>query len=109
LKEHFGKGPTEAKTFYEDDLVVCLFRGISTRVERTLKEGGYADAVLYQRMAFHELMRDRFKEVVEDATGRRVISVMGDSQSDPDMCCEVFVLAPADAVGHAEVPETAPR
>ncbi len=27
LKDHYGKGPTQAKTYYQDDLVVCLLRG----------------------------------------------------------------------------------
>jgi uncharacterized protein YbcI len=34
LKEHYGRGPTRAKTYYQDDLVVCLLRGGFTRVER---------------------------------------------------------------------------
>ena len=31
LKEFYGRGPTRAKTYYQDDLVVCLLRG-ATRV-----------------------------------------------------------------------------
>jgi hypothetical protein len=31
--------------------------------------------------------------VVEDATGRKVIGFMSGNQQDPDMICEVFVLA----------------
>jgi uncharacterized protein YbcI len=102
LKEYFGKGPTETKTYYEDDLVVCLFRGVGTRAEHTLREGGYADEVLRQRMAFQEVMHDRFKEVVERATRRRVIGVMSGHQPDPEMCCEVFVLAPRSHLSHEE-------
>ena len=40
LKEFYGRGPTRAKSYYEDDLVVCLLRGGFTRVEQTLLEGG---------------------------------------------------------------------
>jgi uncharacterized protein YbcI len=35
LKEYYGRGPTQAKTYYMDDLVVCLLRGGFTRVEQT--------------------------------------------------------------------------
>jgi hypothetical protein len=50
LKENYGVGPTQAKTYYFDDLVVCLLRGGFTRVERTLLEGGRSAAVIQQRM-----------------------------------------------------------
>jgi uncharacterized protein YbcI len=36
MKEFFGRGPTQAKTYYHDDLVICLMRGGYTRAERTL-------------------------------------------------------------------------
>jgi hypothetical protein len=42
LKEYYGRGPTQAKTCYQDDLVVCLLRGGFTRVEQTLLDGGAA-------------------------------------------------------------------
>ena len=47
-------------------------------------------------MAFQDVMRDRFEAVVENATGRKVIGFMSGNQQDPDMICEVFVLAPSD-------------
>ncbi len=96
LKEHYGVGPTQTKTYYNDDLVVCLLRGGFTRVERTLLEGGRGHAVIQQRIEFQEVMRDRFVEVIESATGRRVVGFMSGNQQDPDMICEVFVLAPTD-------------
>jgi hypothetical protein len=49
-------------------------------------------------MVFQEVMRDRFEAVVEQATGRKVIGFMSGNQQDPDMICEVFVLAPTDFV-----------
>ena len=93
LKEYYGRGPEQAKTYVSDDLVVCLLRGGFTPVEQTLKEGGYGGAVIHQRMAFQEVMRERFEQVVEQATGRRVVGFMSGNQQEPDMICEVFVLA----------------
>jgi uncharacterized protein YbcI len=98
LKEYYGVGPTQTKTYYSDDLVVCLLRGGFTRVEKTLREGGRGSAVIQQRMEFQEVMRDRFVQVIEAATGRRVVGFMSGNQQDPDMICEVFVLAPTDLV-----------
>jgi uncharacterized protein YbcI len=96
LKEYYGRGPEQAKTYVNDDLVVCLLRGGFTRVEQTLLEGGHGDDVIRQRMAFQDVMRVRFERVVSEATGRQVVGFMSGNQQDPDMICEVFVLADND-------------
>ena len=98
LKEYYGLGPTQAKTYYHDDLVVCVLRGGFTRVEQTLLDGHRGNAVIEQRMAFQEVMRSRFEAVVQHATQRPVIGFMSGNQQEPDMICEVFVLAPTDLV-----------
>lgn len=103
LKEFYGRGPTQAKSYYQDDLVVCILRGGYTQVEQTLREGGRGSAVIEQRMQFQELMRERFEAVIEGATGRRVIGFMSGNQQDPDMICEVFILAPSDLVASDEI------
>ena len=103
LKEYYGRGPTQAKSYFQDDLVVCILRGGFTRVEETLLEGGRGAAVIEQRMEFQELMRDRFEAVVEAATSRKVIGFMSGNQQDPDMICEVFVLSPTDLVEEQEI------
>ncbi len=107
LKEYYGVGPTQAKTYYHDDLVVCVLRGGFTRVEQTLLAGDRGSAVIEQRMAFQEVMRGRFEAVVQHATGRSVIGFMSGNQQDPDMICEVFVLSPTDLLDEAEIRATA--
>jgi uncharacterized protein YbcI len=108
LKEFYGRGPTRAKSYYEDDLVVCLLRGGFTRVEQTLLAGGRGTSVIQQRMEFQELMREHFTAVIEGATGRSVIGFMSGNQQTPDMMCEVFVLAPTDLVDEGETPDRGP-
>ena len=108
LKEFYGRGPTRTKTYYEDDLVVCLLRGGFSRVEQTLLEGGRGHSVIQQRMDFQDLMRDRFEGVISDATGRQVIGFMSGNQQDPDIMCEVFILAPTDLVDDHELPAREP-
>jgi uncharacterized protein YbcI len=98
LKEFYGRGPTQAKSYYQDDLVVCILRGGYTQVEQTLRDGGRGSAVIEQRMQFQELMRERFEAVIEKATGREVIGFMSGNQQEPDLMCEVFILAPTDLV-----------
>ena len=103
LKEYYGVGPTQTKTYYQDDLVVCVLRGGFTRVEQTLLDGDRGRAVIEQRMAFQEVMRQRFEAVVQHATGRPVIGFMSGNQQDPDMICEVFVLSPTDLLKEHEL------
>jgi uncharacterized protein YbcI len=93
LKEFYGRGPTRTKSYYEDDLVVCVLRGGFSRVEQTLLDGGRGDAVIQQRMEFQEVMRHRF---------RPVIGFMSGNQQHPDMMCEVFILGPTDLVDDHE-------
>ena len=107
LKEFYGHGPSRTKSYYADDLVVCVLRGGFSRVEQTLLEGGRSSAVIAQRMQFQELMRSRFEEVIESATGRRVIGFMSGNQQHPDIMCEVFILAPTDLVDQDEIPAPA--
>ncbi len=104
LKEFYGHGPTRAKSYYQDDLVVCVLRGGFSRVEQTLLEGGRGDAVIQQRMEFQEVMRERFAQVIEAATGRHVIGFMSGNQQHPDLMCEVFILGPTDLVDEHEIP-----
>ncbi len=106
LKEFYGRGPTRTKSYYQDDLVVCLLRGGFSRVEQTLLDGGRGQAVIQQRMEFQEVMRERFVAIIEDATGRSVIGFMSGNQQHPDLMCEVFILAPTDLL-EAEHPANA--
>jgi uncharacterized protein YbcI len=108
LKEFYGRGPSRVKSYYEDDLVVCLLRGGFSRVEQTLFEGGRGQAVIEQRMEFQDLMRVRFEDVIRETTGRRVIGFMSGNQQDPDIMCEVFILAPTDLVDDHEIPRRPP-
>ncbi len=104
LKEYYGRGPSHTKSYYQDDLVVCILRGGFSRVEQTLLDGGRGSAVIGQRMEFQEVMRERFEEVIRTATGRPVIGFMSGNQQHPDMMCEVFILGPTDLVDEDELP-----
>jgi uncharacterized protein YbcI len=107
LKEFYGRGPTRAKSYYEDDLVVCVLRGGFSKVEETLLDGGRGSAVIQQRMEFQDVMRARFSDVIEAATGRSVIGFMSGNQQHPDLMCEVFILGPTDLIDEHELDSAA--
>jgi uncharacterized protein YbcI len=91
-REHFGKGPTGAKTYVLDDLVICVLRDGLTTVEKTLFEQGRGHAVREMRAAFQDAVGDRFTGVVEQLTGRRVVAFMSQAHVGPDLAIEVFFL-----------------
>jgi uncharacterized protein YbcI len=91
-REHFGKGPTGAKTYVLDELVICVLRDGLTTVEKTLFERGRGDAVREMRVAFQDAVADRFTGVVEELTRRRVLAFMSQAHVDPDLAIEVFLL-----------------
>jgi uncharacterized protein YbcI len=97
-KEFYGKGPTKAKTYYYDDLVVVLMRGGFTRVEETLLQSGRAESVKQQRADFQQAMLMPFTQVIEEETGRKVVAFMSSSHQHPDLLAEIFVLESADVL-----------
>jgi Na+-translocating membrane potential-generating system (MpsC) len=40
MREHYGRGPTKAKSYVLDNLIVCVLSDEFTAIERTLMEGG---------------------------------------------------------------------
>lgn len=94
LKEYYGTGPSETKTIYDDDLVLCILRGRFTQVENTLNDSGHEDVVAQLRHAFQKTMAPMFQDLIERATGRKVIAFMSGNQNGPDMLGEMFVLEP---------------
>jgi uncharacterized protein YbcI len=98
-KEFYGKGPTKAKTYYYDDIVVVLMRGGFTRVEETLHQSGRGESVKQQRSDFEQAMGHPFRQVIEEETGRKVVAFMSSSHQHPDLLGEIFVLEAAEVLG----------
>jgi uncharacterized protein YbcI len=94
VRQHFGKGPTQAKTVWADDVVVTVLRGGFTQAERTLLAAGKGDVVEEGRRAMQEVFEREMKTAVERITGRRVEAFMSTNHHDPDLSLEIFVLCP---------------
>jgi uncharacterized protein YbcI len=91
--EYYGKGPTKAKTYIMDDLVVVVLQESFTRAEKTLAQRGEGSAVQHIRRRFQQQMAESFTSVVEQATGRRVRAFMSDTDIEQDVSVETFLLA----------------
>jgi uncharacterized protein YbcI len=91
--EYYGKGPTRAKTYIVEDLVVVVLEESFTRAEKTLAERGEREAIQHIRRRFQQQMADSFTSVVEQATGRKVKAFLSDTDIDRDVSVETFLLA----------------
>lgn len=94
--EYYGKGPTKARTYMLNDTVICILEGGFTTVERTLIDDGNSEAVHEIRRSFQSTMEKPFKDVVEGASGRKVLAYMSQIHTSPDLAVELFVLEPAE-------------
>jgi uncharacterized protein YbcI len=91
--EYYGKGPTKARTYITEDLVVVVLEETFTRAEKTLVERGEADAIQDIRRRFQQQMAAEFISVVEQATGRQVRAFLSDTDIEQDVSVETFLLA----------------
>ena len=91
--EYYGKGPTKARTYIVDDLVVVVLEESFTRAEKTLVERGEREAIQHIRRRFQQQMADSFISIVEQATGRRVRAFLSETDIGQDVSVETFLLA----------------
>jgi uncharacterized protein YbcI len=93
FKEFYGKGPTAAKTYFNDDWVFVVMENGLTRNEETLVAAGENDMVRQYRMRFQEVMRERVCATISDLTGRSVLTYHSQLLFDPVRMVEMFLLA----------------
>ena len=91
--QYYGKGPTEAKAFLNDETLVVVLKGGLTTVERTLLDAGDEDLVRRVRLRFQEVMEQSFIDAVQRLAGLKVLTYMSQIVFDPDYCFEFFVLS----------------
>jgi uncharacterized protein YbcI len=92
MREHYGRGPIKAKTYVLDNLIVCVLSDGFTAIERTMMEGGEPDRVLDMRRDFQRMMKERYSEMIEQLTGRKVLAFLSQAHVEPDLTIEMFLL-----------------
>jgi uncharacterized protein YbcI len=106
-KEHFGRGPTKARTLFADNntLLITLEDSL-TPAERRLAEMGEHQRLRDTRLFFQHATEQEFRDTVERITGRTVIGFVSGIDTQEDISCEIFYLKP-EADGNA-APDTEP-
>jgi uncharacterized protein YbcI len=92
FRDYTGRGPTKARTYFNENMVHVLLEETMTTAERRLAEGGEEEFVLEIRRKFQRTMRDDLVAAVETRVERKVIGFMSDNTLEPDMALESFVL-----------------
>lgn len=109
MREHYGRGPIKAKTYVLDNLIVCVLSDGFTAIERTMMQGGEPDRVLDMRRDFQRLMKQRYSEMIEQLTGRKVRAFLSQAHLEPDLTVEMFLLdGPLAGFGALEVVDPPP-
>jgi uncharacterized protein YbcI len=96
--EVYGHDRTTASTYINDNVVVCILEDILTSSEQDLVADGGASEVIDGRVAFQAAREDDFSAAVERLTLRRVVAFMSANQTSPGIACEMFFLAPIEAL-----------
>ncbi len=107
LREHYGRGPMKAKTYALDDIIVVVMRGSGfTPLEQTIMDSGEPTRVVAMREEFQRVMADRYKETIEELTGRKVVAFLSQAHVDPDITIEIFFVdGPLEGFGAVELIE----
>jgi uncharacterized protein YbcI len=107
LRDGYGRGPMNAKTYARDDIIVVVLRGSGfTPLEQTIMDSGEPDPggrVVDLRHEFQGWMTKRYTETIEELTGRKVLAFLSQAHIDPDITMETFFIdAPLNGL---EAPE----
>lgn len=93
VREHYGRVPIQVKSYALDDVIVVVIRGRGfTSYEKAMIDGGEPQGVIALRMDFDTIMADRYKQVINTATGRNVLALLSQSHIDPDVTVETAFL-----------------
>jgi uncharacterized protein YbcI len=107
LREHYGRGPINAKTYVMDDMIIVVLRGSGfIPLEQTIMDSGEPERVLAMREDFHRVMAGRFGQVIEELTGRNVVAFVSRGHFEPDITMEIFFIdGPLRGFGGPEINE----
>ncbi len=106
-KDYWGLGPVKAKSYMMDDLLLVVMRGGLTRAERTMLDFGQDDLVRSFRQNFENRMTEQLTGMIEELTGRKVLTYQSQILFDPDVVTELFVFDRAAPGGAEEIVATA--
>jgi uncharacterized protein YbcI len=96
-KEHLGRGPLDARTYFVEDLVLVRLRGVLTPAEMRLAETREGQTLVKEtRRQLFEVSRPLIEEIVRDVLGSQLISLHTDMSTKTG---ERIVVLTVDRLG----------
>jgi uncharacterized protein YbcI len=92
--QYTGRGPSKARTFVDENVVIVVLQDMLTTAELTLVENERAEIVLATRKIFQEAMSVELIAGIEQILERTVVAFLSANHIDPDIAIGAFVLAP---------------
>lgn len=91
--DHYGQAPKRAKTYLNDNVLVCVLQeDLLTPAEVDDVRRGADELVLNSRVAFQREHQAEFIAMVEKLSGRRVRAFLSANQTRPGVAAELFIL-----------------
>ncbi len=109
LSEYTGRGPTQARTYINEDLITIVLQDTLTKGERSLVRDGNIDLVLANRKAYQRTMGPDLIACVESLAERKVLAFLSDNHIEPDVAVESFVLVPRNGSAAMSLEEGSPE
>ncbi len=103
MKQYLGKGPTNARTFFNERYVFCVMEGGLTRGDETLLSANEEELVRSYRLRFEAAITPVITRAVADITGRAVLGYHSQVILDPPHVIEIFILD--EPPGRSDAPE----
>ena len=92
FKERAGRGPTQTKTYLDDDHVLVLLRNVQTTVERTLVDHGQGELVNQLRRTIRGIYLQELCALVASKVERPVATMLSDHDPETNASALVFLL-----------------
>ena len=89
---HLGRRPSAARTYANDELVMCVLRDTLSPAEKSQLVEGHASSVNQARLGVQGAMREELVAGVERLTGRKVVELITAHDLDPGSAFETFVF-----------------
>src|ERR687894_2164366 len=92
-REQTGRGPTQAKTYIVEDMVIVRLQEVLTPAERQLTGNPHGQSLVKQfHQQMHEIARKHLESIVEQHTGCRVTSIHSDVSTKTGEQLAIYVL-----------------
>jgi uncharacterized protein YbcI len=94
--QYTGRGPTQARTVIDGDMVIVVLHDTLTTPELALVDNDQAEVVLATRRILQNMMRTELIAGVQEILQVTVTAFLSSNHVDPDIAVVVFMLAATD-------------